>query len=416
MTAPPPGVKAPPLRLPGEHFVAATGFLLVGAMSLWWIAPELTAGAYPASPVVAVTHLFTLGWITTAIMGALYQFLPVALGKSVASEKLAHITFGLHVAGVALMVSGLWLHHSRLLTIGIALLAGGILCFLGNLVATLRGAQRKELTWWALALAALFLAVALAAGIALSINRFTGFLGAAQPDALRVHIHTALFGWVMLVIVGVSHRLLPMFLLSHGAGDGAAWWAVRLLAAGAVLVALFHHVPVLGRELPLLLLAAGLVAWIVQARKFYRHRHRPQLDAGLRLSAIAIVVLALTPVVLTRLALPGAPASARVLYAGTIVLGAALFVAAQFYKIVPFLVWNEHFGPLAGKRPLPRVAELFDAREAGVAVWLLGAAGVVLLAGMALRSPGVFRTGAALLTGGAAVEARQLMMVSRRRP
>ena len=30
--------------------------------------------------VVAVTHLFTLAWITTSIMGALYQFLPVALG------------------------------------------------------------------------------------------------------------------------------------------------------------------------------------------------------------------------------------------------------------------------------------------------------------------------------------------------
>ncbi|HRP08534.1 MAG TPA: hypothetical protein PLL69_08600, partial [Gemmatimonadales bacterium] len=90
MTAPPPEVKAPHIKLPGEHFVAATGFLLIGAMSLWWIAPPLAAGAYPAQAVVAVTHLFTLGWITTSIMGALYQFLPVALGHAVASERVGH--------------------------------------------------------------------------------------------------------------------------------------------------------------------------------------------------------------------------------------------------------------------------------------------------------------------------------------
>ncbi len=416
MTAPPVGVNPPPLRLPGEHFVAATCFLLVGAVSLWWIAPELASGSYPAPRVVAITHLFTLGWITTSIMGALYQFLPVALGRGIASEQTAHVTFWTFVIGVALMTTGISLHHADLVAIGVGLIGFGIVLFVGNLVATLRRASRKELTWWALALAALFLTLALAAGIALSINRFTGFLGGAQPHALRVHMHTALYGWVLLVIVGVSHRLLPMFLLSHGAKDRFAWWAVRLLALGAALVALFHHVPVLGRELPLLLLAAGLVAWLIQARSFFRHRHRPRLDAGLRLSAIAILFLALVPLMLALLLLPTAPPTVRVLYAGTLVIGTALFVAAQYYKIVPFLVWNQYFGPLAGKRPLPRVADLYRDREAQVAVVLLGAAGVLLLAGVAMGATWLVRTGAATMTGGALIQAGQLLMVARRRP
>lgn len=416
MTAPPPGVNPPPIRLPGEHFLAATGFLLIGAMSLWWIAPQLAAGSYPAPTVVAVTHLFTLGWITTSILGALYQFLPVALGRGIASERVAHTTFGIHVGGVVLMTGGIGLHHADLVAIGVSLLGLGILLFVGNLVATLRRAPRRELTWWALALAAVFLTLALAAGIALSINRFTGFLGGAQPDALRVHIHTALYGWVLLVIVGVSHRLLPMFLLSHGAGDRFAWWAIRLLVAGAALLAVFHHVPVLGRELPVLLLVAGLLAWVIQARRFYRHRHRPKLDAGLQLSAIAISVLALAPLVLVRFAFPTVSPSVRVLYAATLVAGVTLFVAAQYYKIVPFLVWNQYFGPLAGKQPLPRVAELYGAREAEVAVRLLGAGAVVLLAGVGFGIPWLVRSGAALLSAGALVEARQLLMVARRRP
>lgn len=33
-----------------------------------------------------MAHLFTLGWLTTSLMGALYQFLPVALGQSIARD------------------------------------------------------------------------------------------------------------------------------------------------------------------------------------------------------------------------------------------------------------------------------------------------------------------------------------------
>lgn len=248
MTVPSLRTGAPPLRLPGEHFIAALAFLIVGAAGLWRIAPELSNGAYPAAQVVAVTHLFTLGWITTSIMGALYQFLPVALNQPIASERLAHATFGLHVAGVALMVTGIGVHHATTLGVGLVLLGTGIAIFIGNLGVTLRRAARRELTWWSLCLAATFLAIAFLVGLALAIGRFTGFLGAGHDLALRVHLHAGLFGWVMLVIVGVSHRLLPMFLLSHGGSERFARWAVLLIASGAALLTVFHHLAVLGRE------------------------------------------------------------------------------------------------------------------------------------------------------------------------
>ncbi|MBW7932984.1 MAG: hypothetical protein H3C62_05090 [Gemmatimonadaceae bacterium] len=409
-------MSAPPLRLPGEHFAASLGFLVAGAFGVWRVAPELAAGAYPAASVVAVTHLFTLGWLTTSIMGALYQFLPVALNQAIASERLAHVTFVLHVTGVGLMVTGIALHHALTLGAGLAALSAGITLFVGNLAVTLRRSKQRELTWWALSAAVVFLSVALILGVALAINRFTGMLGSAQDLALRVHLHTAMYGWVLLVIVGVSHRLLPMFLLSHGGKERYGWWATGLITAGAALLALFHHVPVVGRELPIALLAAGLLVWVGQARVFYRHRHRPQLDAGLRLSAVAIVVLACAPLVLGRFLFPGASAAVRTLYAAILVLGAALFVAAQYYKIVPFLIWNRYYGPLAGSRPLPRVADLYAAREAMTAIALLAGGAVVALIGIAVASAGAVQASAVLLTSGAAVEARQLWGVSRRRP
>jgi hypothetical protein len=410
-------VNAPPFILPGEHFAAALAFLLAGAAGLAWAAPMLTQGFYPAPRVVAVTHLFTLGWITTSIMGALYQFLPVALGQPIRSIALAHVTFAVYVPGLIAFVSGLFSGRSELMLAGAASFGTGILIFAGNLSATLRRARPRGVTWWALAAADVYLVVTLGLGIALAGNLRWGYLGADRYTALGTHIHVALGGWVLLVMIGVAHRLLPMFLLSHGAGERFARAAVALVAAGAGSLAVLHHAPrMLGRYLPAALLAAGLVCFLLQARQFYKARRRPALDPGMRLAAGALGLLAIAlgfagPVVVT-----GAAPRIATAYVGMLILGISLFVAAHYYKIVPFLIWYHRFGPLAGKQPVPRVADLFSARRAGVAgaLMLVGAAG--LTAAVALGASTAARIAALAFAAGAAIEAVQMCALARRRP
>jgi hypothetical protein len=391
-------------------------FLVLGASGLVWVTPELAAGAYSSLHVVGVVHLFTLGWLTTSIMGALYQFLPVALGQPIASQRVAHLTFALHVPGLALFVAGLVRSSSGILLAGASVVTSGLLLFLVNLAVTLRRSTRRGVTWWAIACAATFLFVTLVLGVALSGNFRWGYIGAARQIAVRTHLHVALGGWVLLVMVGVAHRLMPMFLLSHGAREHFAKYAVALIAAGAGVLTLLHHVAIAGRELPALLIGSGLIAFLLQAREFYRVRHRPALDPGLHLAAGALGLLAVG-LVLAAVVVPGY-ASARIdtAYVLVLVLGASLFVAAHYYKIVPFLVWNHRFGPLAGKRPLPRVADLYSARIANVAAALL-VLGVATLAGtVAAGVAAGARLGAVLFASGVAVEAAQMIFIARRRP
>lgn len=275
------GSKAPPFLLPGEHFAAALAFLAVGALGLVAVAPALASGFYPSFGVIATTHLFTLGWITTSIMGALYQFLPVALGQTIRSVRLAYVTFALYVPGLAAFVAGFALSRSTLMLAGAATFGTAVLLFVGNLAATLRRSEKRDVTWWALTFAAIYLVVTLLSGLALAGNLRWGFLGGGRFAALGVHLHVAIAGWVLLVMVSVAHRLLPMFLLSHGAGDRFAKAAVGLIAAGAGVMSLLHHAgPLLSRWLPALLLATGFVCFLAQARQFYRHRNRPALDPG----------------------------------------------------------------------------------------------------------------------------------------
>jgi len=409
--------KAPPFRLPGEHFTAGMTFLVLGSIGLVLVARDLAAGAFPLPAVLGVTHLFTLGWMTTSIMGALYQFLPVALGEPIKSVPAGHVAFALYVPGVAVFVAGLIFEISPLMLVGAASLGTGLLVFIINLAATLLRATARDLTWWALAGADLFLLVTLVLGLALAGNRQWGFLGVERPVALRTHLHVALFGWVLLVIAGVAHRLLPMFLLSHGAGDRFARAAVGLLAAGAATLTVGHHGPaIVSRWLPTLLFGGGLVALLLQARAFYRHRHRPALDPGMRSAAFALGVLA-AALVLAAVALLIDPSPrASLAYVLALVLGISLFVAALYYKIVPFLVWYHRFGPLAGKGKISRVSDLYSARLAGAAGALLLLGVALLLVGVVAAQAGIARTGALLWTSGVMVEAAQMLALARRTP
>ena len=423
-SAPPiaPGIgagaaSAPPFMLPGEHFSAALVFLLLGAAGLIVIAPELAAGAFLSPRVAGVTHLFTLGWITTSIMGALYQFLPVALGKPIRSQRLAHVTFALYVPGLATFVAGLLFTVPTLIVAGAVAFGCGVLIFVGNLGATLRASKRRDVTWWALAWADAFLLVTLVLGLALAGNLRWAYLGDARLTALGVHLHVALAGWVLLVMIGVAHRLLPMFLLSHGAGDRFARAAVALVAAGAGALAVLHHAPaLLSHWLPAGLIASGCVAFLLQARAFYAHRHRPALDPGMRLAAAALGMLAIGVVLAWPVVLGAASPRLMTAYVLAVVLGITLFVAAHYYKIVPFLVWYHRFGPLAGKRPVPRVSELYSARVATLAGAALVAGAAGITATVALGAADAARIAAAVFTIGVALEAVQMLELGRIRP
>jgi hypothetical protein len=208
---------------------------------LVWIAPALARGAFWLPQVAAVAHLFTLGWITTSIMGALYQFLPVALGASIRSVRLAHWSFALYVPGLALFVAGLLGGLHPMMLLGAASFGTALLLFMGNLAATLWRAPERNLTWWALAGAAFFLACTVALGFSLTGNLRWNHLGAHRFLALGVHIHVAMAGWVLLTMIGVAHRLVPMFLLGHGAPEWPGRVAAALVGAGTLVLAVLHH-------------------------------------------------------------------------------------------------------------------------------------------------------------------------------
>ncbi|HSQ66150.1 MAG TPA: hypothetical protein VLM85_23170, partial [Polyangiaceae bacterium] len=233
---------------------------------------------------------------------------------------------------------------------------------------------------------------------------------------LAAHVHVAIVGWVMLVMVGVAHRLLPMFLISHGATERPGWVAVTCLAAGCALLALplGPKVRVAGG----VVIAAGVVAFLVQVAMFHRHRRKRTLDPGLRLASAGLLGLAVA-LVLAPFALSRGLEDPRLLteYVFLLVVGGiSLFIAGHYYKIVPFLVWYHRFGSLVGKRPVPKVADLYSARLAQLNVLAFVAGVLAIAAGISLVSAQLVRVGALAFAGGVGLEIREMIRIARRRP
>lgn len=414
--APGPVSPAPSsVLLAGEHFAVATLYLIAGAIALVWLAPELAAGAYLSPHVAGITHLLTLGWLTTTIFGALYQLLPVALGAPLRSVRVGHAGFLVFAPGAGLFAAGVAtgttiLHHA-----GIALVASGIILAVGNIGSSLPRARSRDVTWAAVATALAFLASTLVLGVMLLHNLHTGFLADARLRVLAIHLHVALAGWALVMMVGVSHRLLPMFLLAH-AGD-TRWTKRSLILLGGGVLALAAGLAMRTRLMTWIgvaLLEGGVGCFLWQAFSFYRVRVRRTVDVGMRFAGSALVFLAaaalLGPAVLAR-----GPAHPRLATAYVVVAllgGIVLYVVGFFYKIVPLLAWTVRYGDRMGKGTAPTVAQTFSTRVAHLQLGTMTLGVTLLAAGIGAGSVHVVRCGAVLYFAGAILFVSQIVRVA----
>jgi hypothetical protein len=105
-----------PARLPPSFFAVAVLSFVSGVSTLPLAVPKIAEFFYQAIPL-AVVHLFTLGWITAAVMGVKYRYVPALTQTPLRSVRLAWLQLVLFVFGASGMAihfaigiwPGLWL-------------------------------------------------------------------------------------------------------------------------------------------------------------------------------------------------------------------------------------------------------------------------------------------------------------------
>ncbi len=390
-------------RIPVAHFVAALGWLAIATLGTLVVAPTLAAGVLVSPRLVAVTHAWTLGVVTTAILGALTQLAPVALSAPPRSARASWLALGALDLGATAVVAGGWLARPALLGAGWTLVTAAMAITTWNLLVPIARAPRLR----HVARLVLVGFGCIGASLLVSAARIGVAFGWWTLDAwalLIAHVHAAGLGFATFVALGVGARMVPMFLQSR---DVPAWprrvapWPI---GAGLVLLvggALAGHgvVETVGGAA----IAAGIAVYLVGAWFEVTRRRARALDPAMRQLAHAhaglAVALALGVAVL---ALPGVPPRLAAAYGVAAIVGwLGLLTLGVLHKVLPFLAWMHRFGARAGAPGTPTVGALtIDALGRFTATAsALGTA--ALVAGIAVGQAPVATGGAALLCAAA---------------
>jgi hypothetical protein len=207
------------VTVPLPYLLTAAISFVGAALGVLWLAPELS-GYYYHPRLLALTHTVTLGWITLTIMGASYQLIPIVLQRPIWSERLARWQFWVLVVSIAGKVGHFYLGTWAGLVTAAALLALGVGAHLLNVGLSLRGFNQWSFTARLIVLAYAALALTVAFGLALGVDRVRAFLPFPFFPKLQAHFHLALLGWITPMVFGVGARVYPMFLL---AAEPAGW-------------------------------------------------------------------------------------------------------------------------------------------------------------------------------------------------
>ena len=395
----PVNAPAPPsYPLVAGHIATALAWFLLGSVLLVPLAGQLATGNFLDPRVLALTHIFTLGWLVTVITGVLYQIVPALMGAATRSNRVAWWSYGFHLLGTCILVHGLWTGWRSMLGLGYLLLFAGVYGHAWNILPARKKANRNKEVGIAISYAHIGLGNAMAVAGARIGDAF-GWWTTPRLPLLASHFTFALVGFGTITAMGVGSRMLPMFLGAIEQRDDIVRGLRRALASGTVLFALgamggWSWLAWAGA----LAIAGGIAFFAGHMLRWYGRRSTRRLDPTTSLALAALLwLVAGTGFGLAAVALGLRVPGFITGFVVTMLLGwlSGLTIAVSF-RILATLTWHYRFARQQGKPGTPQLADLVHPPLA----WAAGAGHTL---GMVLLVASLFLGNRALATAGAAV-------------
>ena len=370
--------------------------------------------------MIAVIHLITLGWISGSILGAFYIVGPLALRLPLRSGWRDRVAFGSFAAGVSGMVAHFWIGQYEGMVWSAALVVAAVLHV--ALRAWL-GLFRAPVPWpvklhVALAFANMLLASAF--GMFAGLNRLLGWLPWSPLSTAFAHAHLAAVGWAVMMVVGLSYRLIPMIVPAQMPTGRAMATSAVLLEVGTIGLAVALITRPSWTPLGALVLIAGVATFVSQVRKIVARRlpppaALPRPDWATWQTHVAFVwllVAASAGLLLTLRVPPAWVVALGWIYgtAGLVGFLAQIVVGIQG-RLLPLYGWYRMM-ERGNMRPASRSAHTLASHGLSKAILITWTLGVpLLISGLAAGIASLIATGSALLLAGVALNAAQAITI-----
>jgi hypothetical protein len=208
----------PPLLIPLRFFLSAPLFGIFAALLILYFGTDLWISRWTMSSL-ALTHLLTIGFMLMVMFGALYQFIPVMIGRFIPGSRLwimsVHVflivgTFALTTAFVVQQSSLYWL---AFISLGISLFL-----FIISLIPLFLSAIKGHLIVFLIRI--LFVVLTITIGLGLYMLLAYAYPSLYQELGLQYRLYTdihalwGLIGWVVILLMAVSSQVMPMFFVT----------------------------------------------------------------------------------------------------------------------------------------------------------------------------------------------------------
>lgn len=342
--------QAPPISVPYRFFLTAPLFGAVAGLILAWLGPAALESRW-APGALAMTHLIVVDFMLQAMCGSLLQFVAVVAGANIWRPRLvAALVHPLITAGAVFLATAFLLEQQLLFLAAALAFAAALGLFLTVMAIALLRTPARGMSIYVLRLAVLGLLVTVVLGVVLAST--LGLHENLQSvwsllTLINVHVAWGLGGWALMLVIGVSYLVVPMFQLT----PSYPVWLTRLLPAGLLVVLCLWSLQLLpGRDeiqpwQSGVVFAGMLLAGLYAAATLWlqSRRRRRQADVTLvfwRGAMLALLALAASWLVFEAVPKLGGHERAP-LWLGVLALPGVFLsvIIGMLYKIMPFLNW-----------------------------------------------------------------------------
>ncbi len=349
------------------YLYAAISFLISAVLLLTSTSAFLQHYFHPH--ILAITHLMALGWATMIILGASHQLVPVLIEGKLYSNTLGYISFILAAIGIPLLVYGFYVFN-----MGEPAKWGGrfvllaILTYLINLGISISKGKNESIHAIYVFTSVVWLFLTAFLGLFLVYNFTTDLLPDNSLHYLPLHVHAGIVGWFLLMVIGVSSRLIPMFLISKYQNTKLLRWIFILInTALASYILIFYFTKYTEYIfLSWIALFMGIVLFIYYCYCSFKQRIRRQVDEQMKISLLSVLMM-LVPVILLLIVIitisifSKENASLSLSYGVLILFGwVTAIILGMTFKTLPFIVWNKVYHHRSGLSKTPNPKDLFS--------------------------------------------------------
>ena len=385
---------SPPISLMNPYFLISGFFYLLSMFSLLLLDPTTSLQDFS---LIAWVHLYMLGFVMMSIFAAMAQLGPIVVEKGHYRVSIFKYLWIFLLGGLLIMLYGFLYDVTFLLIGGVSVLIA-MLIYSVEFLLTLKNAQRKTSITLAMKMSNFFLLAGIITGLVMA-SAFGGFLAINPQEILHTHTFGLVVGFVILLIMGISIILIPMFGSSKRISDNEFKNSFYTIALGSLTMMLspFFSTYYL-QNISYGITTAAILLYFYQLYKMTSSRARIKHDIWARSIYVAFSSFILSFFLLVIYLFSDNETSLRI---GMWLMFIGFFgsiIVGNFYKILPFLIWFHIYSPLIEERAVPMLHELLPAKLAELQ-WFYTLSGLILTTvALFLHNTQLFFGGVVLLT------------------